>query len=346
MTRPAPLRRAWLALLLLAGCTGNGPRQLDTDQVGYAQALGDGLKRQMLLNMVRLRYADVPTFLSVSQVITGYTLQSTGQVGLNAYPSANPGDYVTVSGTLQYTTRPTFTFTPVTGEQFAQSYLRPLAAAELLSLAQSGAPVDLLFRLGVQSVNGMPNGATRGGEKQEASGGFLAMIGALRQAQAAGAVGLRFERHGSAGRVFLLLEGDTPAARQARSLLGLGPRDGEAEVTYGRTRGGRGRVAILTRSVLQVLYEIGAQIEVAEADVARGETTATADGFGERLIRIQQGARAPIDAYAAVPYRERWFWIDQGDYRSKAGFTFAYILQVLAESGRGQPTPMVTIPAQ
>ncbi|CAA9278817.1 MAG: hypothetical protein AVDCRST_MAG27-3607 [uncultured Craurococcus sp.] len=347
MTRPAPLRRrAWLALLLLAGCTGGGPQQLDTDQVGYAQALGDGLKRQMLLNMVRLRYADVPTFLSVSQVITGYTLQTTGQVGLNSYPNANPGNYATISGTMQYTTRPTFTFTPMTGEQFAQSYLRPLAAAELLSLAQSGAPVDLLFRLGVQSVNGMPNGATRGGEAQEASGGFLALVGALRQAQAAGRVGLRFERHGSAGRVFLLLEGDGPAVRQARSLLGLGPSDGEAEVTYGQTRGGRGQVAILTRSVLQVLYELGAQIEVAAADVARGDTRATEDSFGERLIRIRQGPRAPADAYAAVPYRERWFWIEQNDYRSKASFTFAYILQILAESGRGQPTPMVTIPAQ
>ena len=47
---------------------------------------------------------------------------------------------------MQYTNRPTFTFTPVTGDRFAQSYLRPLAPAELLSLAQSGAPVDLLFR--------------------------------------------------------------------------------------------------------------------------------------------------------------------------------------------------------
>ncbi|SDB69671.1 hypothetical protein [Belnapia rosea] len=343
MTHPASL---CLALTLIAGCTGNGPQQLDTDQVGYAQALGDGLKRQMLLNMVRLRYADVPTFLSVSQVITGYTLQTTGQVGLNAYPTANPGNYATVSGTMQYTTRPTFTFTPMTGEQFAQSYLRPLAAAELLSLAQSGAPIDLLFRLGVQSVNGMPNGATRGGEAQEASGGFLALIGAMRQAQSAGAVGLRFERQGGIGRVFLLIEGDTPAARQTRSLLGLGPTERDVEVTYGRVRSGNRQVAILTRSVLQVLYELGAQIEVAEGDVTRGDTQATETGFGDRLIRVRQGARAPDDAYAAVPYRRRWYWIEEADYRSKASFTFAYILQVLAESTRNQPTPVVTIPAQ
>ena len=38
--------------------------------------------------------------------------------------------------------------------------------------------------------------------------------------------------------------------------------------------------------------------------------------------------------------------IDAGDYRSKAAFTFAHVLQTLAESGHGQPTPVVTIPTQ
>jgi hypothetical protein len=354
------LRRRALALLLpglgcwgLAGCApGIGPQRLDIDQMGYADALGEGLKRQMLLNMVRLRYADVPTFLSVSQLIAGYQVQATGQLGLNAYPNAAPGNYATVGGTLQYTNRPTFTFTPVTGQRFAQSYLRPLAPAELLSLAQSGAPVDLLFRLGVQSVNGLPNGATQDGEAQAASGGFMALMHALRTIQAAGAVGLRFER-GPAGvpggaRVFLLLGDDHStageAARQVRRLLGQPPGVPELEVVYGRVPRGRGQVAVLTRSVLQVLYELGGQIEVAADDVARGETRPTDPG--ERLIRVRQGDRAPADAYAAVTYRGRAFWIESGDYRSKGAFTFAHVLQVLAESGQGQPTPIVTIPAQ
>ena len=352
------LRRGALALFLcLAGCTpGVGPQRLDLDQMGYADALGEGLKRQMLLNMVRLRYADVPTFLSVSQLIAGYQLQATGQLGLNAYPNAAPGNYATVGGTVQYTNRPTFTFTPVTGQRFAQSYLRPLAPAELLSLAQSGAPVDLLFRLGVQSVNGLPNGATQDGQAQAASGGFLALMHALRTIQAAGAVSLRFERGpggtsgGASGgaRVFLQLGGNRgpagEAARQVRRLLGLPPGARELEVVYGRQPRGPGQMAVLTRSVLQMLYELGAQIEVSPADVARGETRPTDPG--ERLIRVRQGDRAPADAYAAVEYRGRAFWIEAGDYASKGAFTFVHVLQVLAESGQGQPTPIVTIPAQ
>lgn len=336
-----------------SGCAAIGPQRLDMDQTGYTAALGDGLKRQMLLNMVRLRYADVPAFTTVSQLISSYTLQSTGQLGLNAYPNANPGNYANVFGSVQYTTRPTFTFTPVTGERFAQSYLRPLAPVELLSLAQSGAPIDLLFRLGVQSVNGLPNGATRGGEAQEASGGFQALMEALRDVQSAGAVSLRFERQPTGGRVYLLLDGDDPraaaAARRVRELLGGGSDARELEVVYGRGRRGPGQVTVLTRSVLQILYELGSQIEVPETDVRRGETPATeagASGVRGRLVVVRQSNRAPSDAYTAVEYRGRWFWIDAGDYRSKTAFAFAHILEVLAESGQHQPTPVVTIPAQ
>lgn len=357
----AALAAALLSPLALgaAGCAAVGPQRLDADQMGYTAALGDGLKRQMLLNVVRLRYADVPAFVSASQLISGYTLQSTGQLGLNAYPNAATGNLATVLGSVQYTSRPTFTFTPVTGERFAQSYLRPLAPAELLSLAQSGAPVDLLFRLGVQSVNGLPNGATTiGSEPQEASGGFQRLMRALRDVQAAGAVSLRFHREpaggGGNGRVHLLLDGDDPraaaAARQVRQLLGVGPAVREVEVVYGRGRQGPNQVAVLTRSVLQILYEIGAQMEVPEADVRRGETRPTeagaAAGPGDRLVHVRHGRGAPSDAYAAVEYRGRWFWIDAGDYRSKAAFAFVHVLQTLAESGHGQATPVITIPTQ
>lgn len=339
--------RAATLLLLLAGCAGVGPQRLNTDQMGYAAALGDGQKQQMLLNMVRLRYADVPTFLTTSQIISGYTLQGTGQVGLNAYPNANPGNYATLSGTLEYTSRPTFTFTPVTGERFAQSYLRPLAAAELLSLAQSGAPIDLLFRLGVQSVNGLVNGAASGGEMRAASGGFEALMATLREVQAAGTVSLRFERMPSGNRVYLMLDGEEPRARAAlrdiRRILRADASAREFEVVYGRHSGRPGQIAVLTRSVLQIFYELGAGIDVPRATIRRGDTVPAAPGG---LIAVHQGADEPRDAFAAVNYRNRWYWIDAGDYASKSAFAFAYVLQILAESGQGQPTPVVTIPVQ
>jgi hypothetical protein len=179
-------------------------------------------------------------------------------------------------------------------------------------------------------------------------------MGALREVQSAGAVSLRFERHPAGGRVHLLLDGgDDPraaaAARRVRELLGSGAEARGLEVVYGRGRRAPGQIFVLMRSVLQIAYELGSQIEVPEADVRRGETPATeagAAGLRGCLITVRQGDCAPAEAYATVEYRGRWFWIDAGDYRSKAAFAFAHILEVLAESGQGQPTPVVTIPAQ
>ncbi|WP_439596239.1 hypothetical protein [Falsiroseomonas sp.] len=338
------------ALLSLAGCHRLGPQQLDLDQIGFADALGEGVKRQMLLNMVRLRYGDVPTFLTVSQLISGYTLQTGGQAGLNAYPNANPGNYATLSGSFEFASRPTYNFTPVTGERFARSYLRPLEPAQLLSLAQSGAPLDLLFRIGVQSVNGLPNRSASGGAPRLASDDFEALMRALAAAHGARALSLRFETQPQGARVFLLPGGGDgraePALRELRRLLGLRGPAGEFELVYGRTAAGPGRVPVLTRSLLQILYEMGSQIEVAQEDIRRGATLGQDQAAGDRLVRVRQGARAPADAYAAVVYRDRSFWIDFDDYPSKVTFAFVQALQVLAESGPGHAPLTVTIPAQ
>jgi hypothetical protein len=61
---------------LVAACTGIGPGTVPHDRIDYASAIGNSWKEQTLLNIVKLRYADMPIFLEVAQVIAGYQLQS------------------------------------------------------------------------------------------------------------------------------------------------------------------------------------------------------------------------------------------------------------------------------
>ena len=83
--------RTWRLKLLVAtfvfgclnGCVSIGPETVARDRFGYTEALSDSWKRQMLLNVVMVRYADAPVFLDVTSVINQYLLETEIQGGLS-----------------------------------------------------------------------------------------------------------------------------------------------------------------------------------------------------------------------------------------------------------------------
>ena len=66
------------AVLLVAGCNSVGPTTITRDRFDYSGALADSWKNQMLLNLVKIRYLDLPIYLEVGQiVITSYSIHYT-----------------------------------------------------------------------------------------------------------------------------------------------------------------------------------------------------------------------------------------------------------------------------
>jgi hypothetical protein len=59
-------------LTVLSGCTSFGPYRVAPDRFNYNEAIAASANEQMLLDLVRLRYQDVPVFLVVSSVLTQY----------------------------------------------------------------------------------------------------------------------------------------------------------------------------------------------------------------------------------------------------------------------------------
>ncbi len=343
----------------LSGCFRLGPERLDQDQIGFSRAFGSAEKRQTLLNVVRLRYADTPTFMQTTQVISGYQLQTNATGGFEAFPAADPSTYVNAGGSVQLQQSPTFTFQPVTGEQFADTFIRPLPPSELLPFVLSGLPIDVLFRLGVQSINALENATSFTRTANAGSPGFFLLLYDLRLLQIAGLVGVRLEHDTRAadgkdapGAVYLLIAPtEDPAlarvAGEARRLLGLPPHAHDAQVVYGRTPSRPGEVAILTRSMLSVLNQIGSQIEVPAADVAHGRTMRTIGNVGiehRPVVVVHSGPSAPSDAFTAIEYHRTWFWIADDDFDSKVAFTTIQILLALATTSKG-PGTVITIPA-
>jgi hypothetical protein len=331
---------------------GVGPARLSDDQLHCSNAISDAQKRQILLNIVRLRYGDTPTFLALDQVISSYTLEQMAELGLNVYPNARPGNYGTGVATLNFSDHPTVTFAPLAGKELAQSVIQPPSPADLLPLAQSGMPIDVLFRLAVQSVGPLRNTAVLGGEEGAGTPEFFELLVELRRLQLHGMLTVRFVRQKDRDRVFLAISkgGDANLALTAarvRRLLGMSAGDTEAEIVYGNVASSPHQVAILTRSIIAILSQVSAEIDVPSKDVAAGRTIVSfsPSQFGlTPIIMVHSGSAEPREATTAVKYSGTWFWINDGDFNSKVAYTVLGLLIALLQAKAGGQSPVVTIP--
>src|SRR6516225_12306065 len=117
--------------LAVAACGSIGPVTVSHDRIDYGTAIGNSWKEQTLLNLVKLRYGDMPIFLEVAQVIAGYQLQSAvgGSFTAGNFNAALVGPF-TASGSATeagtYTHRPTVIYSPLTGVDFLKRLMTPV----------------------------------------------------------------------------------------------------------------------------------------------------------------------------------------------------------------------------
>ena len=185
----------------LNGCTSIGPGTVARDRFDYTTALSDSWKAQMLLNVVKLRYADAPVFLDVASVINQYWLSGYAwefrargfRISCN-FPLARHPQNVTAPGI--YVDRPTITYSPLSGDKFARSLMTPIPPAAILSFLQAGYPVDVVLRLTVHAINGIHSrfgGSAR--ERARPIRSFIRSYEKLRNIQQSGANRLAGEKN-------------------------------------------------------------------------------------------------------------------------------------------------------
>ncbi len=356
-----PRRLAAVVLgLSVAACTSIGPGTVPHDRIDYATSIGNSWKEQTLLNIVKLRYADMPVFLEVAQVIAGYQLQSalSGTFTLGNFTASlidrfTAGGGATAAST--YTDRPTVIYSPLTGVDFLKRLMTPIPPSSVLFMLQSGYFADRIMPIMLDSINGLNNESNR--LRRPADPKFTRLVELMREGQLAGAIQIRIERPKDGAESSLLIFGPSKdpqlaaRGREIKSILGIKPDLRELRVFYGGYSGKDDEIDVMTRSMLQIMLEFAATVQVPESDVVQGKAaqglvdTQAAGALGGSPLRVLVTETQPQDAHVAVQYGRRWFWIADNDIQSKYTFGIVMLLFSIADTGVWGAAPVVTIPA-
>jgi hypothetical protein len=145
----------WVALasscLATSGCLG--PSAVRSTRMRYNDVVRSTNDEQLLMNLVRLRYADTPVFVDLPNI----TSQFEAAAGAS-YPGHGGGQ--TMFGIVGLSGRdtPTLSYHPRQGREIAKALLNPLSA-DLFSVVNAGARLDQLLWMTLNDINDVQNAA-------------------------------------------------------------------------------------------------------------------------------------------------------------------------------------------
>jgi hypothetical protein len=335
----------------MAACSSYGPKSMNRDQLDYGRSVGDNWKAQMLTNLVKLRYVDMPVFMDVGQIVSGYSLETTVNAGLGFNTSLVGTDSQSLGASGKFTDRPTITYTPKTGNDYLRSLLEPVEPRALLSLVLAGYSSELLFAWAVESINGVQNFTITGLKAQNADPEYTEFINLFQELQDLGAISFEIESKPGANQDMIVLfahEGFDQATQAKRKrvgeILGLPPGRDRYRIVYAPFASQDDILAMQTRSMLQMLVALSGFV-----DVPPGKASHAAPGYqlppgDEWPFRVHSGPDRPEDSFTAINYQKNWYWIENDDLQSKRVFTLMLFLTTLTNADSKENAPVLTIP--
>lgn len=334
--------------LTLSACSSLGTDRIVPDRFDYNQAIGRSANQQMLLNLVRLRYRDVPVFLSISSVLSQYVYVGSANVA---------GVAGAVSGGLgvSYIDRPTISYSPLSGEDFSRQLLTPIPSASIFSLAQSGWPAGQLMMMSFERINHLKNSAfvpvlrneqIKQLEKFELAVKLIVQLGKHNAFDS-----YYGEGKDTDNRYFVFDTDPDPETQelinQFKRILKLDPDISVFRITERQVNLKPNEITIKLRSLLTLMGFLAHGVEVPA--VHRHERFV--EGGNKRHndffvpLHILSSEKEPDNAFVAIEYQDHWFYIEHSDHNSKQAFgllTYLYMLQA-PQSPSG--VPLITIPA-
>jgi hypothetical protein len=349
-------------MLLITSCAQLGPDLVKAGRNDYNIVLQQTEDEEVILNLVRVRYGDRPLFFDVSSVSTSFTWSQ------NAAASGTLLEYggtelarnsLSVRGDLQYTERPTITYTPLGGKDFVKSVLTPADLDTLILLSNSGWSIERLLRLMANRMNGLPNaprasGPTPSDPPTYKKFGRAARL--MRQLQKKGMLRLGYQQIEDKAIPVMVIDEEARFFKETRILKDLLGLAIEKDTFIIDVRGDRPlpeSLGIDLRSLLGTFFFASHGVKVPENDLEMGRAMTTKDKSGKPfdwslvvgdLVSIRSQTKKPDNAQVAINYRGSWFYINDSDLNTKYSFLLLDQLAALLGGKVEKAGPLLTLP--
>jgi len=171
MNRRIHVCAAALALSILvslaSGCARNtrGPTLIANSHVPYNKVINQVISEELLLNVVRRRYAEPPQFVTISNIVSNVNTSTSVGIGAQVGKDGNVSGGGSANAGVTFSDNPTITFTPRAGSEISGPLHSTIDVDNIAYLANANYTFDLLLVLLIQDI-----GSVRGPEPDVGDG--------------------------------------------------------------------------------------------------------------------------------------------------------------------------------
>ncbi len=143
----------------LSGCALPRPPVVNNEQLQYNVLIADNTNKQMVLNLVRERYTEVPFFIQAPSITSGLNYTASGSFGASFVLRTLSNAANTLTPTVNYSisVSPTTTYTPLEGEMYLSNILAETTLERIALLHRTGWNFDSILRLLVSQIGPLSN---------------------------------------------------------------------------------------------------------------------------------------------------------------------------------------------
>ena len=339
-----------------SGCALVGPRSISMGRADYNEAINKTEDEQMLLSLVKGRYGETFSLLSVTGVAANVRFGSRAAIQAGFGPTQNyVGELTPFSAGLAYEENPTITYAPVQGERYLHQLLSPISLENLVLIVRTGSYQASYLTMLANRINDLKNPDFLEAPLKAPDHRFRRFV-KLNQMLDQACV-LQWVEDSREAVPFDILITDyapdyTEPVREYLNLLGLSmPPNESADIVIPVYFSVKGQhldgVAITTRSPYDLIESLRESIDVPKAHLSAGlATDGRPPGLAGNDIRIHSSKEKPRGTAISVNYRGYWYFIDETDTPTKRFYDMVRTLWSvsIASAADQRAAPVLTLP--